>query len=363
MSDYIENYLSQKLRLQQAVLSVPQGSDRGVLASRGIVLDRDIEHLPPRLQKEISEITQFVDRLFVVAEDKTIDENTRVESYFFLQKLLNSIEVKIGDAHKSEVAKSPDNRAKMGRLDQKIDQIFDVFQESMAESGVSLEERGKRKSDEPGEEAKVSEVALPPESKKRKPSLHVPDDSFSPDVKMDVSCKEDEDVSAAAHRPAVAHAARSRAIIREVAHAESYVVGPWIFFSMTERAQGLGEGYEEARKGWKVFLNPTRENFYIVFERALTALASAGIEVMGKITQDRRRKSSMSALDDPCEPKILLYVTAQNQEEAGKKLVLVMKALEGEFRAEEMASLACSEGQRERSDGVIVPQRGFVAAQ
>ncbi len=131
--------------------------------------------------------------------------------------------------------------------------------------------------------------------------------------------------------------------------------GMWRFFIVghPDTSASIRGGYEDARRMWKVFLNPTRENFYIVLHRVIEAAKKEGISFDAKIACDVERKSGHKVPDDPCEPKLLLYVVAEEPKEAAEKLKKVIGMLEREFSKEEMSSLAHDVGKRQRDHEVV----------
>lgn len=110
-------------------------------------------------------------------------------------------------------------------------------------------------------------------------------------------------------------------------------------------------GYENSKKQWKIFLNPTREHFYEVFDRVLTVHDTLSFPF--KIAQDCSRKSDQSVLDDPCEPKIVLYAQGETEDKAKENFCSIMQALEQVFSSEEMRSFACPSGMRPRGSELI----------
>ncbi len=134
----------------------------------------------------------------------------------------------------------------------------------------------------------------------------------------------------------------------------------WLGFDVgapTSSATGIS-GYKDASRLWKVFLNPTRDNFYQVLDRVITAAQKEGISFEGKLVDDILGKHGISDLDDPTEPKLLIYVTGKDEKEGRSKFVEMMKMLESEFSEEEMKSLAHVQGERKRESGEIVQQWG-----
>lgn len=126
--------------------------------------------------------------------------------------------------------------------------------------------------------------------------------------------------------------------------------GYWTYFQ-----QGDLPKESEPKNLWKLFINPKRDLFPEVLERSLKALNGASY-IQGKLISDpfKPRKSGHAAIDDPCEPKLLLYFNGPNSE---KDLKEAIKRLEEEF-GDDVAILGAPGGERERPDGTKVPQSG-----
>lgn len=111
---------------------------------------------------------------------------------------------------------------------------------------------------------------------------------------------------------------------------------------------------ENPERQWKLFINPKSTEFFTTLDRTITALNSMPY-INGKIIsgENIKRKSDLAVLDDPCEPKLLLYFNGPNSAEDFK---MAIKLLEKEFT--DLDSISAPEGKRERLDGNIVPQWG-----
>lgn len=134
----------------------------------------------------------------------------------------------------------------------------------------------------------------------------------------------------------------------------------WTHFKIgnPENSASNCNSYENSKNLYKIFLNPTRAHFAKVLDRVITEATTEGISCEAKIIHDIPRKSQGSALDDPTEPKILLYIVGSNSEQADKKLVQTIEMLEKAFSIDEMETFACPQGSRTRADRTVVPQWG-----
>lgn len=132
---------------------------------------------------------------------------------------------------------------------------------------------------------------------------------------------------------------------------QDYVQGNWRFFSKGD-APSLARTKEEAKKQWKVFLNPKPEEFESTFNRTISALDGMPY-INGKTIAGEFRKSEIPALKDPCEPKIVLYFSGPKSEEDFKEAI---KRLENEFTDAE--KVGAPQGKRKRDNGEEVPQWG-----
>lgn len=147
----------------------------------------------------------------------------------------------------------------------------------------------------------------------------------------------------------VSHNHHSRSIQSIVcAGGEISSVDFWIHFLVGTPDPGLERpSYMEAGRQWKILLNPRRDHFVSVLKRSIAALRRANISVQGKsLADDVRRNSTLLALDDPCEPKILFYVVGSTLEQAETRFVHAMTVLESEFLSVETDALGCPEGYR-----------------
>lgn len=116
---------------------------------------------------------------------------------------------------------------------------------------------------------------------------------------------------------------------------------------------------EEAACEWKFLLNPKRKHLLTVLDRTIRALKEAGISIIGKTPRyDCPRNSAQSILDDPCEPKIMVYLYGTTEQEGKEMAVKVMPIIEHAFTPSELISFACPQGLRPRLDGTVVPQWG-----
>lgn len=136
--------------------------------------------------------------------------------------------------------------------------------------------------------------------------------------------------------------------------------GYWISFYIGTPTIPAIDSYNMAVHQWKVMVNPKREFFLGVLDRIVKALARAGIHCTGKLPYENcQRHSRLNILDDPCEPKIILYFFENEQSDADNLLVRATAAFEGEFSEEERSTFACPSGHRYREDlCILVPQHG-----
>lgn len=118
---------------------------------------------------------------------------------------------------------------------------------------------------------------------------------------------------------------------------------------------GHPASYTTADSQWKLFINPRSTEFLPTLDRVLNVLSKNGISVSGKIigSDQVKRHSECSVLEDPCEPKFVLYFRGIDVAEDFKKAIEI---LEDEFKDAEL--IAAPQGQRKRSDGKVVLQRG-----
>lgn len=111
------------------------------------------------------------------------------------------------------------------------------------------------------------------------------------------------------------------------------------------------EGYEAARLQWKVFLNPKKEYFSVVLDRVLRMCKEQNIQITGKIIQSdtyKRNGSSICALDDACEPKMLFSIHQTTSLASKQKLKLFIELVEKEFSSAEARTFGCAQGVREQ---------------
>ena len=122
----------------------------------------------------------------------------------------------------------------------------------------------------------------------------------------------------------------------------------WRFFSKGNAPDGNSEDQ------WKLFINPNRENFEDVLSRVLSSQANSTY-INGKIVANDSliRKSKTPVIEDPCEPKMLLYFTGPTGFLDFKRAV---NLLENEFK-EDASKLAAGKGSR-IINGVVTPQKG-----
>jgi len=118
---------------------------------------------------------------------------------------------------------------------------------------------------------------------------------------------------------------------------------------------GQSEVYVSAESQWKLFINPRPSEFLPTLDRVLNVLRKNNISCDGKIigSDQAKRHSELSVLEDPCEPKFVLYFKGQNVEEEFKK---GMQILEEEFKDADV--IAAPKGRRKRRDGKFEVQNG-----
>lgn len=118
--------------------------------------------------------------------------------------------------------------------------------------------------------------------------------------------------------------------------------GIWHFFH-----KGNPPEDQRAENQWKLFLNPKPSEFKATLDRALKVLSTMPY-VNGKIirTDDYRRKSSLPAVEDPCEPKLLFYFNGPTSVQDFKKAIYL---LEKEFADADIVGLPA--GQRDIGHG------------
>lgn len=123
----------------------------------------------------------------------------------------------------------------------------------------------------------------------------------------------------------------------------------WTWFE-----KGQVDYSENANQLWKLFLNPSAEHFTDVLDRSIKALSQMSF-VHGKIVASDtvKRRSDMSCVQDPCEPKLLFYFEGAHSEAHLKEAVAL---LEKEFA--DVEKMSAPQGKRAREDGHIVDQWG-----
>jgi hypothetical protein len=127
----------------------------------------------------------------------------------------------------------------------------------------------------------------------------------------------------------------------------------WDFFTVgTPPSKPVhSHSYYQAEKEWKVFLNPKKDAFYTVFQRATIALAKNGFSLSGKM-RNEEDESSLSALNDPLRAKIIYFIYNSSPEE-------VIDTLLAAFSPEEAYEFGCPQGERYSvEEGRYVTQNG-----
>ena len=126
--------------------------------------------------------------------------------------------------------------------------------------------------------------------------------------------------------------------------------GVWCSFQTTDYLSlHKVMGYENARKQWKLFLNPNREHLAQVLEKLLSFCTKNNIPLIAKYLRPDASRGPMgsNALNDPCEPKIAIYFTENTSQEAKVKLKDFVVRFEQEFSKLEIETWACQQGERE----------------
>ncbi len=125
----------------------------------------------------------------------------------------------------------------------------------------------------------------------------------------------------------------------------------WTFFwSKDSSFSSDVMGYDKARKQWKVFFNPKKEHFESVLHRIIQRCEKEEIPFTGKIVKspEIQRGSNQPMIDDPCEPKMLFYFSAESSETSKEQLRKFIEVIEKEFSQEEINTFGCEEGKREK---------------
>ncbi|CRX38773.1 hypothetical protein [Estrella lausannensis] len=138
-------------------------------------------------------------------------------------------------------------------------------------------------------------------------------------------------------------------------HAVSaHTSGMWTFFQKGDVPSTYIAKPEDAKQQWKLFLNPKADEFQSTLDRTLKALESMPY-INGKIVASDtiKRKSDLTVVQDPCEPKLLLYFNGPDSAEDFQKAI---QLLEKEFMDADM--IAHPEGMRDKGNGVLEPQKG-----
>ena len=125
----------------------------------------------------------------------------------------------------------------------------------------------------------------------------------------------------------------------------------WTFFRSKDSSFSSDVmGYDNARKQWKVFFNPKKEHFESVLHRIIQRCEKEEIPFTGKIVKspEIQRGSNQPMIDDPCEPKMLFYFSAESSETSKEQLRKFIEVIEKEFSQEEINNFGCEEGKREK---------------